>query len=845
MKNLHFILSCFLLLSSCFYISAQTGTLKGTVTNGKTKETIIGASVILQSDTKVGTITDFNGNYELKLPVGKQNIVFSFTGMESDTLTLNIKENQLTTFTIELNDAAQELGLTVVSAGKFEQNYGEVTVSMEIIKPDLIENKNTKSVQTALEQAPGVVILDSEPQIRGGSGFNFGVGTRVGVYVDDLPISIGDVGKPEWSFIPVENIEQIEVIKGASSVLYGSSALNGIINIRTAYPKNEPVTKVNIFTGMYSTPANKEAKWWDGIANFSGMNFFHSRKIGQIDFVIGGNALYDHNYIGPPNIDTYLNCPTCPNLTRTTENFSKYQNYEISKNDVADKKARLNFNFRYRIKKIEGLSVGLNGNFMMSHTNFSLVWDNTGSGMYSAYPGTMTVQDMFLFTLDPYITYFTKKGYRNSFRTRINHTDNNNGNNQSNRSTVYFGDYQFQRSWQSLDGLTMTAGLTGSYVDSWSQLYTANADSNGLNNSKNAAGYMQLDKKFWKDIVNFSGGVRYEFFQINEQEFVTKPVIRGGLSLKAAKETYFRTSYGQGYRFPTIAEKYIQTSAGGLGVFPNQSLKPETSWNFEMGIKQGFKIGKFFGYFDLAGFWQEYQNAMEYVFAQWKPQLGLSSNGFRFMNTANIQVRGVDISIIGRGEFTKNFGMNVLAGYTYTNPKNLQPNYEFGRDSSDTDHNPLNGIQGNKLTFNTTSIDTTKSMLKYRFRHIAKIDVEFYYKKFTLGYSCRYYSYMRNIDRTFYAIDNTVLGTGLPAYRGDTYQESHYDPSTGQVVPDKIIIGDNKRGNIVMDMRLSYQISPAHKIAIICNNILNREYTLRPLKIEAPRSISIQYTLKV
>ncbi len=824
MKIVHFISSCFLLIFSSFISYSQTGTLKGSVTITETKETIIGASVILQGNPTVGTITDFNGNYELKLPVGKQNVIFKFTGMQSDTLTLTIKEGQVTTFSVEMSDAAQELGLTVVSAGKFEQNYGEVTVSMEVIKPELVENKNTKSIQTALEQAPGLVILDSEPQIRGGSGFNFGVGTRVGVYVDDLPISIGDVGKPEWSFIPVENLEQIEVVKGASSVLYGSSALNGIINIRTAYPKNKPVTNVNVFTGMYSTPATKEAKWWNGVANFSGVNFFHSRKIGQLDFVIGGNVLYDHNYIGPPILATAAD--------------SALQNYTITESDVADKKGRINFNLRYRSKKVEGLSVGVNGNFMLSHTNFSLVWDTVGPGIYNAYPATMTVQDMFLFYIDPYITYFSPKGYHHSLRTRINHTDNDNGNNQSNISTVFFGDYQFQRSWQSLDGLTMTAGFTGSYVDSWSQLYIANANSNGLNNSKNAAGYMQVDKKFWKDVVNFSGGVRYEFFQINEQEFVTKPVVRGGLSLKAAKETYFRTSYGQGYRFPTIAEKYIQTGAGGLGVFPNQSLKPETSWNFEMGIKQGFKIGKFFGYLDIAGFWQEYQDAMEYVFAQWKSTAGLASNGFRFMNTADIQVRGIDISVIGRGQFTKHFGMNVLAGYTYTTPKNLQPDYEFGTDSVDTD-NSLAGIQGRPLTYKNTSIDTTDDILKYRFKHIAKIDIEFFYKKFTLGYSCRYYSYVKNIDKTFYALDDLFLKTGLPGYRGDVYIPS------SQGVSDKVIIGDNKRGNIVMDIRLSYQISPSHKIALISSNFLNREYSLRPLKIEAPRTISLQYTLKV
>ncbi len=72
--------------------------------------------------------------------------------------------------------------------------------------------------------APGVTILDEEPQIRGGSGFTFGVGAKVGVFIDDLPIITGDAGKPDWALIPVENIKQIEVVKGASSVLSGASA---------------------------------------------------------------------------------------------------------------------------------------------------------------------------------------------------------------------------------------------------------------------------------------------------------------------------------------------------------------------------------------------------------------------------------------------------------------------------------------------------------------------------------------------------------------------------------------------------------------------------------------------
>ena len=72
---------------------------------------------------------------------------------------------------------------------------------------------------------------------------------------------------------------------------------------------------------------------------------------------------------------------------------------------------------------------------------------------------------------------------------------------------------------------------------------------------------------------------------MNNEENVVKPIFRTGLNLRLAKATYLRYSYGQGYRFPTITEKFIKTRTGGLDIFPNPQLQPETSWNTEVGLK--------------------------------------------------------------------------------------------------------------------------------------------------------------------------------------------------------------------------------------------------------------------
>ena len=80
---------------------------------------------------------------------------------------------------IALENTALKIETVVVSAGKFEQKIEETTVSVEVIKPSLIESKNTTNIQTAIEQVPGVTVTDGQANIRGGSGWSYGAGTRV------------------------------------------------------------------------------------------------------------------------------------------------------------------------------------------------------------------------------------------------------------------------------------------------------------------------------------------------------------------------------------------------------------------------------------------------------------------------------------------------------------------------------------------------------------------------------------------------------------------------------------------------------------------------------------------
>ena len=134
--------------------------------------------------------------------------------------------------------------------------------------------------------------MDGQASIRGGSGFSYGAGSRVLALIDGLPMISPDAGNIKWQFLPLENISQVEIIKGASSVLYGSSALNGIINFRTADATSTPNTQFFAETGIFGNPQNINWKWWDTPRIYSSLSFSHLQKYGNTDVGIGINLTY-------------------------------------------------------------------------------------------------------------------------------------------------------------------------------------------------------------------------------------------------------------------------------------------------------------------------------------------------------------------------------------------------------------------------------------------------------------------------------------------------------------------------------------------------------------------------
>ena len=140
--------------------------------------------------------------------------------------------------------------------------------------------------------------------------------------------------------------------------------------------------------------------------------------------------------------------------------------------------------------------------------------------------------------------------------------------------------------------------------------------------------------------------------------------------------------------------------------------------------------------------------------------------------------------------------VSMLLGYTYIDP--IQ-----------TDFDSENIVA---LASNTSK----NNLLKYRYKHTGKADIQLGYKNFSTGISMRANSFMENVDAFF-----VVAFPGMKEYRAA-----------------------HDQGDYIFDYRISYQLHKTAKLSFIINNMFNREVMGRPMDVQAPRVYAVQLTVK-
>lgn len=275
-------LLCILHLISVSTVFTQN-TVSGKVIDSKTGEALSFANVRYNS---YNTIADVNGNFKFDVKDNSINLEISYIGYITYVMNLLSINNINYLGEIKLETDSRTISEITITSGKYIRAIENVTVSMESLKPDFLEKNNTVRFDNILEKIPGVSYVDGQANIRGGSGFTYGAGSRVLILYDNIPALQFDSAFPNWSNIPVELIAKVEVMKGAGSALYGSSAMNGVINILSRYARKEPYFRMKTFYTFYDSPADTLKKWWDSGNPYKfGFSGEYAKKIGRLDLV--------------------------------------------------------------------------------------------------------------------------------------------------------------------------------------------------------------------------------------------------------------------------------------------------------------------------------------------------------------------------------------------------------------------------------------------------------------------------------------------------------------------------------------------------------------------------------
>ncbi len=702
------------------------------VIDARTREFI--PFVVVQLDEKITMVADSIGIVCFPLS-GKYDLRCEMVGYEPFNEMVDLAPSETTA--VMLTPSANLMNLMVISGTKYIKPIEKLTVSMEVIRAADLTRKITPSLSDAIERLPGINILDGQASIRGGSSYAYGAGSRVLLVVDDMPLMTSDRNDIKWNFVPLELVDQVEVTKGAASVSYGASALNGIIQVRTLYPEGKTRTKASTFHMVYNQPAASAEKWWGNNTPYqSSVSASHAyTTAGGTDVVLGTNALDMRGFL----------------------------------NGESERRARLSFKTR-KFFRDGTVSAGIDGNFLYKKQGIFLFWANDTTGAYLPFSANSNATTYDLWTsVDPWVKWTDRFNNRHSAKVRYYMTAQPKNDRMEPLAHNITADYQLRKKLPL--EIAMSAGISAS------QTIFLDVNVGGRHLGNLAGTFVQLQRS-WKKL-EVQAGWRYEYFRVDTVVTPAKPVQSYGLNYQLTSKTSVRASYGEGFRFPSGIERFLKYNIDLLHVYPNPELKPERGWNYEVGIKRKITLSQWQAFADLALFYTRYKNMTEFTFGQWGTSLDpLAGVGFKSVNVTNARVAGAEITLNAEGAIGR-WKLYIASGYTYACPIDAETHPELSEFKD--------AVRYAIESFATPQPYAGSPILKYRYRHMGKCNVDAEHESGVMfGAGLRAYSFMERVD--------TVFSFFIPGL--DHYRQNNRGPSA--VIDVRLGVVARKRHRLVV-----------------------------------------------
>jgi len=211
----------------------------GHVVNRKTKEHIPYINIVLKNTT-IGIATDATGHYALKnLPEGKFIVSAEGIGFKPQEIEVELKRGKSVEINFEIEEDALNLNEVVVTAGRTSQKRTEAPVIVNTISTKMLETTQSVVLGEGLNFCTGLR-YENDCQNCGFSQIRMNgmEGPYSQILINSRPIFSGLAGVYGLELIPANMLERIEVVRGGGSVLYGSNAIAGTINLILKDPKS-------------------------------------------------------------------------------------------------------------------------------------------------------------------------------------------------------------------------------------------------------------------------------------------------------------------------------------------------------------------------------------------------------------------------------------------------------------------------------------------------------------------------------------------------------------------------------------------------------------------------------
>ena len=230
----------------------QAYSVTGRVTDRESGDRLAGANIYI-AGTRIGTASDVQGHFTLEIPErlrGKFRLVASYVGYHDQTRPLALPLDRDVTVDFALAPSQLYMDQIVVTGTRTERFLKDTPVTTQVIKSREIAESGSNNIADVIQEVTGVTI---EQHDRFGSvtdlqGFD---SNHILFLVNGIKV-IGRLnGQFDISQIPAADIERIEIVKGATSAIYGSQAMGGVINIITRKPRHRLQLNGNLKIGSY------------------------------------------------------------------------------------------------------------------------------------------------------------------------------------------------------------------------------------------------------------------------------------------------------------------------------------------------------------------------------------------------------------------------------------------------------------------------------------------------------------------------------------------------------------------------------------------------------------------